>query len=78
VTSSVKLNGVALDPTATYRVTVNNFLAGGGDNFTVLQQGTDPVVTAIDLDVFVDYLTAHSSPTTPLAPPPADRITVLP
>jgi 5'-nucleotidase len=78
VTSSVKLNGVALDPTATYRVTVNNFLAGGGDNFTVLQQGTDPVVTAIDLDVFVDYLTAHSSASSPLAPPPADRITVLP
>jgi 5'-nucleotidase len=78
VTSSVKLNGVALDPTATYRVTVNNFLAGGGDNFTVLQQGTDPVVTAIDLDAFVDYLTAHSSASSPLAPPPADRITVLP
>jgi 5'-nucleotidase len=77
VTSSVKLDGVALDPTATYRVTVNNFLAGGGDNFTVLQEGTDPVVSAIDLDVFVDYLTAHSSAASPLAPPPADRITVL-
>jgi 5'-nucleotidase len=78
VTSSVALNGVALDPNATYRVTVNNFLAGGGDNFTVLTQGTDPVVTAIDLDAFVAYLTAHSSPTSPLAPPPANRITVLP
>ena len=23
----------------TYRITVNNFMASGGDNFTVLQQG---------------------------------------
>jgi 5'-nucleotidase len=78
VTSSIELNGVPIDPTATYRVTVNNFLAGGGDGFSVLTQGTDPVITAVDIDAFVDYLTAHSSPTTPLAPPPADRITVLP
>ncbi|MCK6540457.1 MAG: bifunctional metallophosphatase/5'-nucleotidase, partial [Anaerolineales bacterium] len=32
--TNVKLNGVPLDPAATYVVTVNNFLADGGDNFT--------------------------------------------
>jgi 5'-nucleotidase len=77
VTDSIMLNGSPLDPTATYRVTVNNFLAGGGDNFTVLRDGTDPFVGAIDLDAFTAYLTANSSPTTPLAPPPAHRITIL-
>ncbi len=35
------LNGVAMDPTATYRVTVNSFLADGGDNFVVLKEGTN-------------------------------------
>ena len=31
--TNVKLNGVDLDPNGTYYVTVNNFLADGGDNF---------------------------------------------
>ena len=74
---SIRLNGAALDPTATYRVTVNNFLAGGGDGFTVLTEGTDPVISAVDIDAFVAYLTANSSAGSPLAPPPANRITVL-
>ena len=30
------LNGAAADPAASYRVTVNNFLAGGGDGFADL------------------------------------------
>ncbi len=37
----MKLNGVPLDPAATYNVTVNNFLADGGDNF-----GTFATITA--------------------------------
>jgi 5'-nucleotidase len=75
--SSIRLNGAPLDPSASYRVTVNNFLAGGGDGFSVLTQGTDPVISAVDIDAFVDYLTANSSAGSPLAPPPANRITVL-
>ena len=77
VTDSIRLNGSPLVPTATYRVTVNNFLAGGGDNFTVLKEGTDPFVGAIDLDAFTAYLTANSTPASPLAVPPANRITVI-
>jgi 5'-nucleotidase len=77
VTDSIRLNGSPLVPTATYRVTVNNFLAGGGDNFTVLKEGTDPFVGAIDLDAFTAYLTANSTPVSPLAVPPANRITVI-
>ena len=35
------LNGTAMTDGASYRVTMNSFLATGGDNFTVFNQGTD-------------------------------------
>jgi 5'-nucleotidase len=69
--SSIKINGIPVDPSGTYRVTVNNFLADGGDNFTVLGQGTDRLGGAIDLDALVDYFGAHS----PVPPGPLNRIT---
>ncbi|MFZ3498655.1 bifunctional metallophosphatase/5'-nucleotidase [Streptomyces sp. 5.8] len=77
VVDSVKLNGAAIDPARTYRVAMNEFLAGGGDGFTVLKEHKNKLVGASDLDVFNAYLTAHSSATAPLAPPVADRITVI-
>ncbi|MER7829516.1 bifunctional metallophosphatase/5'-nucleotidase [Streptomyces sp. NPDC095602] len=75
--SSVKLNGQPLDPAKTYRVAMNEFLAGGGDGFAALGQGANKLVGASDLDVFIAYLGAHSSPQAPLAPPATDRITVV-
>ncbi|MGW7240641.1 bifunctional metallophosphatase/5'-nucleotidase [Streptomyces sp. NPDC054804] len=77
VTDSVKLNGTAIDPAATYRVATNSFLAGGGDGFTTLGQGTGDVVGTDDLSALADYLTANSSATAPLAPPATDRITIV-
>ncbi|AJC56701.1 5`-nucleotidase [Streptomyces sp. 769] len=77
VADSVKLDGAALDPAKTYRVAMNEFLAGGGDGFPALKQGTNKYVGPSDLDALTAYLTAHSSPTAPLAPPKADRITVV-
>ncbi|RDG34870.1 bifunctional metallophosphatase/5'-nucleotidase [Streptomyces corynorhini] len=77
VTDTVRLNGEPLDPSKTYRVAMNEFLAGGGDGFAVLGQGTDKLVGASDLDMFNAYLKANSSATTPLAPPAADRITII-
>ncbi|MGW0144819.1 bifunctional metallophosphatase/5'-nucleotidase [Streptomyces sp. NPDC003333] len=77
VTDSIKLNGAAIDPAATYRVAMNNFLAGGGDGFTTLGQGTDPLVGTDDLTVLQKYLTDNSTPASPIAPPAADRITVV-
>ncbi len=59
VTSSIQLNGAPLDPAASYRVTVNNFLAGGGDGFAVLTQGNTPLFGGVDIDAFFNYLTAH-------------------
>ncbi|WP_424212559.1 bifunctional metallophosphatase/5'-nucleotidase [Streptomyces sp. BI20] len=74
---SVRLNGAPLDPNATYRVAMNEFLAGGGDGFTVLKEHKNKLVGASDLDVFNAYLAANSSAANPIAPPAADRITVV-
>lgn len=56
--------GVPIDPAATYRVTVNSFLAGGGDNFTLLTEGTNRVVGPVDLDALVDYIESLAQPFT--------------
>ncbi|MFF0585927.1 bifunctional metallophosphatase/5'-nucleotidase [Streptomyces sp. NPDC003781] len=77
VTDSIRLNGAPIDPSATYRVASNSFLAGGGDGFTTLGEGTNELVGADDLAAFQQYLTANSSATDPIAPPAADRITVV-
>jgi 5'-nucleotidase len=52
----VRKNGTPIDKTAVYTVTVNNFLQGGGDNFTVFKSGTNPVVGPVDLDALVSYV----------------------
>ena len=73
--SNVKLNGVALNPVATYNVTVNNFLADGGDNFTVFGTITAPRLDGgNDLLALTTYLGAFS----PVAPPSTDRVNELP
>ncbi|MBA4865573.1 5'-nucleotidase C-terminal domain-containing protein [Streptomyces sp. PSKA54] len=77
VTDSVKLNGAAIDPAATYRVAMNSFLAGGGDGFAELGKGTNVLVGGDDLAAFESYLTANSSAGTPYPVPAADRITVV-
>ncbi|MFI9526728.1 ExeM/NucH family extracellular endonuclease [Micromonospora rosaria] len=70
---SITLNGTPLNPTGTYRVTVNSFLAAGGDNFTTLGQGTEPATTGDnDLTMLTAYLAANS----PVAPDTEPRSTV--
>lgn len=75
--SSIKLNGEAIDPAKTYRVAMNEFLAGGGDGFPALALGTNKLVGPSDLDLFNAYLSAHSTAAAPLAPPVTDRITIV-
>ncbi|WP_200210172.1 bifunctional metallophosphatase/5'-nucleotidase [Micromonospora coerulea] len=70
VRGSLTINGAPVTDAATYRVTVNNFLAGGGDGFSVLTGGTNLVTGMIDLDAFTAYLTAKS----PVSAPALDRI----
>lgn len=62
VVSIVDAGGNPLDPAATYRVTVNSFMAAGGDGFTVLTSGTNRVVGAVDLDALVDYIEGLAQP----------------
>ncbi|KND26360.1 bifunctional metallophosphatase/5'-nucleotidase [Streptomyces acidiscabies] len=77
VTDTIRLNGAAIDPAATYRIATNSFLAGGGDGFPTLGQGTNDLVGTDDLAALAQYLTANSSAGTPLTPPTADRITFV-
>jgi len=53
---SILVDGKPIDPARTYRVTVNNFLASGGDGFTALAAGTNPVDGGLDLDATEAYL----------------------
>lgn len=71
--STIAINGVPVDPDATYRVTVNSFLADGGDGFTVLTEGTERTGGEIDLDALIAYFSSAS----PVAPGPQDRISRL-
>jgi 5'-nucleotidase len=68
------LNGRAVEPTTAYRVTVNSFLADGGDSFTVLREGTQRLGGAVDVDAFEAYLQANPSGVGPGA---QDRIVKL-
>jgi 5'-nucleotidase len=68
--ATLTLDGAPIDPSAIYRVTMNSFLADGGDGFTVFRAGTDRVAGPVDLDPLAAYLTAHA----PLAVPTLGRI----
>jgi 5'-nucleotidase len=77
------INGVVQNPTKTYRVTVNNFMATGGDGFTVFTGGLNPLGGAQDIDALVAYLSAgYKAPAAPYNPADPSlnlpRITRLP
>jgi len=73
--TNVKLNGVPLDPAASYMVTVNNFLADGGDNFTTFGTITAPRLDGgNDLQALINYMGTYS----PVSPPSTDRVNELP
>ena len=64
--TSMWLNGKAIEPATSYSVTVNSFLASGGDNFREFAKGTAPRDTGkVDLQAMVDYMAAKAK-TTPL------------
>jgi 5'-nucleotidase len=70
------INGTLVQPTDSFRVTMNNFLATGGDGFTVFNEGTSPLGGAVDLDAF----TAEFAAAEPagIAVPPLNRIVAKP
>ena len=73
--SNVMVDGSPLDTGATYMVTVNNFLADGGDNFTTFGEVTSlRLGGGNDLQALIDYLGAFS----PVDPPSTDRVNEIP
>jgi 5'-nucleotidase len=73
IANRMSLNGVRIDPAASYRITVNNFLSVGGDGFTVLKDGIAPRFGIYDVDALHAYFQANS----PVSPGMADRIVRL-
>ena len=73
--SNITLNGMPVSPGTSYRVTVNSFLADGGDGYAVLREGTDRVAGNVDTNAFENYLVANPAG---VAPGPQNRITLVP
>ena len=65
------LNGEPIELAATYRVTVNNFLASGGDGFSLLSQARPVADAGQDLDALEAYISGG------VAVPPAGRVSDL-
>ncbi|MDN4071509.1 bifunctional 2',3'-cyclic-nucleotide 2'-phosphodiesterase/3'-nucleotidase [Fictibacillus terranigra] len=49
-------DGNPVDPAKTYSVTVNNFMAGGGDGYTTLKNGKNSEIDIVDLEALVKYI----------------------
>jgi 5'-nucleotidase len=73
IADRMSLNGQRIDPAMSYRVTVNNYLAVGGDGFTVLKEAAAPQIGIYDVDALYAYFQANS----PIAPGQPDRIIKL-
>jgi 5'-nucleotidase len=66
------VNGVEVGPSDSFRITMNNFLASGGDGFTVFNEGTNALGGAQDIDALVAAFAAAEP--AGIAVPPLDRI----
>ena len=70
VRGSVMLDGKPIEPSSSYRVTVNGYMADGGDNLRLLLTGTERTTGGSSRDAIVRYLETRS----PLAPAQERRI----
>lgn len=53
---AMSLHGTAIAEHKSYRVTMNSYLAVGGDRFTAFLQGTQPVDGPLDVDALATHL----------------------
>jgi 5'-nucleotidase len=65
----VDATGAVVNAAKTYRVTVNSFLATGGDGFTTLNNGSDRLGGAQDIDAMTAYLAGFKLPAFPAYDP---------
>jgi 5'-nucleotidase len=64
------LNGKPIEPATGYRLTLNDYLAVGGDGFTIAKQGASPQYGVYDADALFAFFRAHG----PIGPLPPTRI----
>ncbi len=67
----VRVAGAPLMPNSDYRITVNSFLADGGDGVVMLQQGRDRLGGELDIDALMAHLMRNPGPD------PVPRITLV-
>lgn len=70
IADKMTLNGKPIEPGTGYRVTVNDYLAVGGDGFTVAKLGASPQYGGYDADALFAFFRAHG----PIGPLPPTRI----
>lgn len=70
VPDSLRLDGQPIKRDGRYRVTVNSFMAGGGDHYTSFTQGSQLSHGGNDLQATLGYLATHPG----LSPPALDRV----
>jgi 5'-nucleotidase len=64
----VSTAGVVVNPTKTFRVTVNNFMATGGDGYSTFLKGTGQLGGAQDIDALVAFMAGYKAPAAPYTP----------
>ena len=73
--SNVLINGKEIDPTATYKIAVNDYLAGGGDGYEALTKSIDTFNTSMLMsDIVIEYAKSLGSP---ISPKTEGRITII-
>ncbi|HNX18282.1 MAG TPA: bifunctional metallophosphatase/5'-nucleotidase [Methanoregula sp.] len=60
--TDIRVNGVPLDTGATYRAALMDYLATGGDGYTVFTRGTGTVPGPSDVDTLVSYVGSLPQP----------------
>jgi 5'-nucleotidase len=68
--SAMQLHGQPIEDKQIYRVAMNSYLANGGDQFSLFNQGTQLYGGETDVDALEAYLRSHS----PIKPPATNRI----
>jgi 5'-nucleotidase len=82
VAQAIVADGVVVDAARTFRVTVNNYMATGGDGYATLTAGTDRIGGAQDIDALRAFLGTWQAAGVPYDPHAAalgePRLTRLP
>lgn len=73
VVNMYKSDGTPIEDDQTYKVVINDFLAGGGDSFTAFTKATLVGIVGQDTESFIDYITDMTAQGTPIAMPALDR-----